>query len=93
MNSIIEQIALDKKISYDDAAYILNEISGHLVRKVPALQQVIEDIFDNVEPDLLDEHLNKMISLLQHRNIESFKNWRMPPITITISSSGIDGML
>ena len=93
MNSIIEQIALDRKISYDDAAYILNEISGHLVRKVPALQQVIEDIFDNVEPDLLDEHLNKMISLLQHRNIESFKNWRMPPITITISSSGIDGML
>jgi hypothetical protein len=93
MNSIIEQIALDKKITYDDAAYILNEFSGHLVRKVPALQQVIEDIFDNVEPDLLDEHLNIMISLLQHRNIESFKNWRMPPITITISSSGIDGML
>jgi hypothetical protein len=70
-----------------------NEISGHLVRKVPALQQVIEDILDDVEPDLLDEHLNRMISLLQHRNLESFKNWRMPPLTSTIRSPGIDGML
>jgi hypothetical protein len=93
MNPIIEKIALDKKITYDDAVYILNEISGHLVRKVPALQQVIEDIFDNVEPDLLNEHLNKMISLLQQQNIESFKNWRMPPLTTTIRSSGIEGML
>ncbi|HMC87024.1 MAG TPA: hypothetical protein VKI61_15965 [Chitinophagaceae bacterium] len=93
MNPIIEQIVLDKKISYDDADYILKAISGHLVSKVPTLQQVIEDIFDNVEPDILNEHLNKMISLVQHRNIESFKNWRMPPLTKTISSSGIEGML
>ena len=93
MHPIIEQIVLDKKISFDDAAYIVNEISGHLVRKVPALQQVIEDILENVEPDLLDEHLNKMIYHLQQRNMESFKTWRMPPLTRKISSSGIDGML
>jgi regulator of replication initiation timing len=93
MHPIIEQIALDKKISFDDAAYILNEISGHLVRQVPALQQVIEDIFENADQDLLNEHLNKMISLLQQRSMESFKTWRMPPLTKIISSSGIDGML
>jgi hypothetical protein len=93
MNTIIEQIVSDKKISYDDAAYILKAISAHLASKVPALQQVIEDIFENAEADLLNEHLNKMISLLQHQNMESFKDWRMPPLTKTISSSGIEGIL
>jgi hypothetical protein len=93
MNPIIEQIAMEKKISYDDAAHILKTFSIHLVQKIPALQQVIEDILEDAESDLLNEHLNKMISLLQHRNMESFKNWRMPPQQKTGSSWGIEGIL
>ena len=77
---LIEQLASDKGINLKDANYIFTFITGHLADKIPALNQVIEDVFENAEPDELREHINKAIELLQQQQWkEKFKNYQMPP--------------
>ena len=79
---LIEQLARDKGINVDDAKYIFAFISGHLVNKIPALSQVIEDVFENAEADKLREDVAKAIELMQQEQWrEKFKDYMMPPQT------------
>jgi len=89
MCQLIEQLASDKGINVDDANYIYTFISGYLVNKIPALSQVIEDIFENPGTDKLNEHINKAIELIQHQQWrEKFKDYRMPPPDYIIQQTG-----
>ena len=77
---LIEQLASDKGINVKDADYIFTLITGHLANKIPAFNQVIEDVFENAEPNELKEHINKAIELLQRQHWkEKFKDYLMPP--------------
>ena len=77
---LIEQLASEKGINVKDANYIFTFITGYLANKIPALNQVIEDVFENAEPNELKEHINKAIELLQQQQWkEKFKGYHMPP--------------
>ena len=82
MCQLIEQIASDKGINVDDANYIFIFISAHLLSKIPALSQVIEDVFENANEGILQEHINNAIQLIQQQQWkEKFKDCLMPPQT------------
>ena len=78
MYQIVEQLADETGISPDDADYIFSAIAGRLVGKIPALKQVIEDVFANADTEKLKEHLNKLVVLLQQEGMDKFKSWQMP---------------
>lgn len=78
MNRILEQIAFDKGITVDDVIDIFVSFSGLLINKIPELKPVIEDVFINSDPDKLNEHIRKMIVLLQEKNRSLFETWVMP---------------
>jgi hypothetical protein len=89
MCQLIEQLANDKGINVDDANYIFTFISDYLVNKIPALSQVIEDVFENVEAYKLKEDINKAIELIQQQQWkEKFKNYMIPPLNYTILQIG-----
>ena len=73
MQQIIELLASDTGIAFDEANYIFIAITNQLVNKIPALQQVIEDVFANADPEKLREHINKLVVLLQQQGIDKFK--------------------
>ena len=93
MQQIIEQLANDTGIACDEANYIFIAITSHLVYKIPALQQVIEDVFANVDPEKLREHINKLAILLQKQGMDKFKTWQMPQQAESSRQSGSDQIL
>ncbi len=78
MNGILEQIATDKGVDVNDIIDIFTSFSTLIINKIPELKPVIEDVFIIVDPDKLNEHITKMIVLLQEKNISKFKTWTMP---------------
>ena len=79
MQQIIEQLASDAGIGYDQAKCIFMAISGLLMSRVPALKIVIEDIIENVDDNTIKEHIKKMIMQLQEQQgKESFADWMIP---------------
>ena len=80
MCRLIEQFAIDKDINVEDANYIFTFISEHLSNKIPALMQVIEDVFENADVNILQEHINKAMQLIQQQQWrEKFKDYKMLP--------------
>jgi hypothetical protein len=79
MVQIIQQLSLETGITVDDINNITIAILNLLASKVPAIKQVVEDVFDNVEPDELKRDINKLILMLQEQQCkETFGNWIMP---------------
>jgi hypothetical protein len=84
MCQLIDQLASERGMKPDDANYIFSRISDHLVTKIPALKQVIEDVFsDNTADDKLQQNISKTIILLQQHGMKSFQTWKMPHQSIT----------
>lgn len=75
MQQLIEQIAGDNGISLEDAGTLFTAFTSVLIGKIPQLKQVIEDVFTNVDADLLQEHIDKAISLLQQQEANKYKSW------------------
>lgn len=79
MNSIIEQMAIDKGIAIDEVTDIFTRFSSLLAGRLPELKQVIEDVVkDEKYPDKFKEHISKMTTLLEEKKEEVFKTWSMP---------------
>ena len=79
MQKIIEQLAKDTGISIKDAGNIFTAFSGFIIHRIPELNQVIDDVFANLDGDLLQEHINKAIISLQQQESGKFKSWVIPP--------------
>ena len=78
MCRIIEQVSNDMGIAVEDATRIFSLFSGFLVSKIPELRQVVNDVFEDVEADILSLHIKKLLSLLEKQSMDSFKTWTMP---------------
>lgn len=79
MQQIIEQLSKDTGIKVEEVKSIFTAISGRLVNKVPALQQVIDDVFQNAEIEILKEHISKLIIHLQQEQCkEKYMGWNIP---------------
>jgi len=90
MCRIIDQLAIEKDIALAEANYIYVGIISAMITKVPALKQVIEDIFEDAHEDRLKEHIGKMASIIQEQQWkEKFKNCMMlPQSEISIPTEG-----
>lgn len=78
MCQIIQQLAREKGVTPDDANYVFTLISDLLVSRIPALKQVLEDVFANAGDDKLSEHISKMIIHLAQHGKKEFETWQMP---------------
>ena len=78
MCQIIEQVSSDMGIAVEDATRIFSLFSAFLVSKIPELHQVINDVFDDVEADILSQHIKKLVSLLEKQSMGNFNTWTMP---------------
>ena len=65
MCQIIEQVSSDMGIAVEDATRIFSLFSAFLVSKIPELRQVVNDVFEDVEADILSQHIKKLVSLLE----------------------------
>ena len=92
MCQLAEQLAGETGMNVEDVNYIFTVISEQLLNKIPALSQVMDDVFENENTDKLQEHLNNAIRLIQQQQWqEKFKDWTLPP-TYIIQQRG-DGSL
>ncbi|QHS63542.1 hypothetical protein [Chitinophaga agri] len=81
MCRFIERIAADKGMLTEDVQCIVTAVTGYLVKKVPALEQVIEDVFEDAGEDLLNDHIGKMIISIQRDQWkEKFKDFLVYPV-------------
>lgn len=79
MQQLIEQLANDAGTTVEEANIIFTAISGLLINKIPALAQIIEDVFENVEADRLKAHIRKLIIHLEEQQCkEAFGEWMLP---------------
>ena len=92
MCRVIDQLAIERGFTSDDANYFFICISDHLFERIPALKQVMEDVFADAPDDKLQEHISKMIILLQLQGMKAFKTWQMPDPSI-IRQPGSSEML
>ncbi len=93
MCHIIDQLAGERGLKPDDANYIFTRISDHLINKIPALKQVIEDVFsEDAGDDMLQEDIGKAIILLQKHTMKAFQTWHIPGQSI-IRQEGSDLIL
>jgi hypothetical protein len=92
MYQIVQQLASEKGVKPDDANYVFTVISELLVGRIPALKQVLEDVFANAEDDKLSERISKMIIHLEQHGKKEFETWQMPLQSI-IRQQGSDLIL
>ena len=79
MKEVIDQIAKEAGIGESDANYIFTVICSRIAIKVPALQKVINDVFEDKETDELEKDINEMVKHLQEQQWkEKFKTWIIP---------------
>lgn len=79
MQQIIEQLAADAGTTVEEANIIFTAISTLLISKIPALAQIIEDVFENAEADKLKTHIRKLIIHLEEQQCkEAFSEWMLP---------------
>jgi hypothetical protein len=78
MCQIIEQVSSDMGIAVEDATRIFSLFSAFLVSKIPELRQVVNDVFEDVEADILSQHIKKLVSLLEKQSMGNFNTWTMP---------------
>jgi hypothetical protein len=80
MCRLIDEVAKEKGINPEDANCIFTFVSAHLLSKVPELNQVFNDVFENADAAQLQQHLHHAIDLMQqHQWDEKFKDCIIPP--------------
>ena len=78
MCRLIDRLASEKGLLREDANCVFAFVTEHLINKVPALKQIIEDVFEESEDDKIKADIEKMITPLQQKHMERFKTWQMP---------------
>jgi hypothetical protein len=87
MCRIIDRLANEKGFIPEDANFVFTFVTERLINKVPALKQIIKNVFEELEDDKLKEDISKLAMTQQQQHAERFKNWRMPD-GVTIRQSG-----
>jgi hypothetical protein len=79
MHQLINQFATKNGISTKDAESIFSFIEECLIKKIPQLQRLIEDIFENAGDQRLKEHLEEAIREIERQLWnEKFKDYQVP---------------
>lgn len=73
MHQVIEQLANDTGLSIADTNRIFTEFSVIIVKKIPQLGQVINDVFTNADEELLQEHIKRLSALIQQQESDKHK--------------------
>lgn len=95
MCRIVDELAVENGVLPDAANRIFAGITALLVKKIPELEQVLDDVFNECEDDKLREHTGRMAKIIQeHHWKDKFRDRQMPPQGhIIIPSGGGDQLL
>ena len=79
MYKFSEQLANECNLSTGDVNVIMMAFLNHLLSKVPAIKQVVDDVLNNASDEILRQHINKLIVELQEQQRkETFGKWLIP---------------
>ncbi len=85
MEHLIDKLARDAGVDKTEVNLIFMSFTNQLVGKVPALKQVIDDVFGNAGNEILRTDINKLILQLQEQQgKETFGKWIIPMQDIVI---------
>jgi hypothetical protein len=90
MYNIIVKLAGETGLTENQVEYLFNRFSAELVKKLPQIEQVVQDVFCETGTELLDEHLQRLGSLIQQKKLSGFNNWNMPEMKYPIYHTGSD---
>jgi transcriptional regulator len=95
MCRIVDELAVENGVLPAAANRIFAGITAVLVKKIPELEQVLDDIFSECDDVKLKEHTSKMAAIIQeHHWKDKFRDRQMPPqVHIIIPSGGGDQLL
>ncbi len=93
MCQLIEKAASDAGISIEGANTVFTVFTSHLIGKVPELSQLINDVFADIDAELLQEHISRAASLIQQHEADKYKSWHIPPQQFSITRSSGKGEL
>ena len=78
MCRLIEKAASDTGISIESANTIFSLVTNHLINKVPELAQLVADVFEEIDAELLQQHVNRAAILIQQLQADKYKLWNLP---------------
>jgi hypothetical protein len=79
MNEIMGQVAKEVGIEEYKANYIFAAICNRIITKVPALEKVIKDVFNDTETGDLEKDISDMVTHLHEQEWKNkFKTWILP---------------
>ena len=78
MQQFLEQLAHDNGISIEDAGNLFTAFTSIITDKLPQLKQLIDDVFENANADVLQQHINKAITQFQQKESGRYKSWIIP---------------
>ncbi len=78
MQQVLEQIALNNGISSEDAGNLFAAFTSVITDKLPQLKQLIDDVIENADADLLQQHINRTVTQFQLQESDKYKTWIMP---------------
>lgn len=74
MCQLIEKAASDAGISIKGANGLFLVFTSHIISKVPELGQLIDDVFADIDTELLQQHINRAASLIQQHEADKYKS-------------------
>ena len=79
MYQLIEKIAGENGMDKEKADSLFRAFSCQISDKIPQLSQIVEDVFGDVDEDLLRQHINRAIAQIQQMEADRHRKWILPP--------------
>ncbi len=88
MCQLIEKAASDAGISIEGTNTIFTVFASNLLGKAPELSELTNDVFADIDAELLQKHISRAASLILEHEADKYKSWHVPPqqFSITVSS-------
>jgi hypothetical protein len=90
MYPIIEQMAEELDLSEKQACCAFTIVIARVLMKVPQLEQLMDSIFSNADPEEVSNEIDKMMFRFQQHKMEIFLSWTMPEETMIIHAGKND---
>jgi hypothetical protein len=79
MQQILEQLANDTGLTIEEAKCLFTAFAALFIARIPALKIIVDDVVDEADENIINEHISKLILLLQEQQCKAaFGNWIIP---------------
>ena len=79
MQQILEQLANDTGLTLEEAKCLFTAFAALFIARIPALKIIVDDVVEDADESIINEHISKLILLLQEQQCKAtFGNWIIP---------------